>query len=213
MTDATFTRVSYLPAREKECTGGSSLHVPELPVALLASVLIHLAAMLLLAHAGHSRLHASSAPAELTVIIAQPEARSQPVAQQPPLAEAMPKAPLRHSTEPSPHPAPPVPAVLPQERYYRTSELDVIPQVRPDFELYPEDMQRFKQGGKLVISLWINEEGRVEKTEVVKSDLPEAFAEVAMRRFMQANFSPGRKDHLAVKSRVEAVLAFPAHDI
>lgn len=191
---------------------GGPLRKANMPVALAASVLLHLAAVLLLAHGGHSGAYASNEPMVLTVTIVQSEAHSQPAAQQAAPAETPPKPEPGNVTRPVSHVALSAPSILPQQHYYAASELDVIPQVQPDFELYPEYLQHFKRGGKLVISLWIDEHGRVEKTEVMKSELPEIFSEVAMRSFMQASFSPGRKNDLAVKSRVEAVLAFPAHD-
>lgn len=99
------------------------------------------------------------------------------------------------------------------EHYFSASELDVIPRIQQNIELYPEELQHFKKGGKVVISLWINETGRVEKAELVSSELPAIFSEVATHRFMQASFLPGKKNNLAVKSKVDAVLVFPSHDL
>jgi len=97
--------------------------------------------------------------------------------------------------------------------YFSTSELDVIPEIRRDIDLYPSELHNHEHhGGKIVLRLWIDEAGLVAKAEPVSSNLPAIFAEVATRAFMQANFLPGRKNGLAVKSKVEAVLFYPSHD-
>lgn len=98
----------------------------------------------------------------------------------------------------------------PRERYFSVSELDAIPKSQRDIDLYPTELRNFKHGGgKIVFRLWIDETGRVTKVEPVSSGLPDIFAEVAARTFMQADFLPGRKNGLAVKSKVEAVLFYP----
>lgn len=97
--------------------------------------------------------------------------------------------------------------------YFPTSELDVIPIIQRDIDLYPPELHSFKHGGgKAVLRLWIDETGHVTKAEPVNSDLPAIFAEVAARVFLQAGFLPGRKNGLAVKSRVETVLLYPSRD-
>lgn len=99
---------------------------------------------------------------------------------------------------------------LQRERYFLVSELDVIPISQRDIDLYPPELRNFKHGGgKIVLGLWIDENGRVAKVEPVSSDLPAIFAEMAARVFMQASFVPGRKNDLAVKSKVEAVMIYP----
>lgn len=95
--------------------------------------------------------------------------------------------------------------------YFKTSELDVIPEIQRDIELYPPELHNLGHGdGKVVLRLWIDENGRVVKVEPVNSDLPPIFAEAAARIFMQAEFWPGRKNGSAVKSRVETVLFYPS---
>lgn len=97
--------------------------------------------------------------------------------------------------------------------YYSTSELDAIPKIKRDVDLYPPELHNFRHGGgKVVLRLWIDETGRVERVEPTSSDLTGIFAEVAARTFMQARFLPGMKNGSAVKSGVEAVLFYPSRD-
>lgn len=107
----------------------------------------------------------------------------------------------------------PLSHTLQRERYFLASELDVIPISQRDIDLYPPELHNFKHGGgKIVLRLWIDEAGRVAKVEPVSSELPSIFAEVATRVFMQANFLPGKKNDLAVKSKVEVVMYYPEPD-
>lgn len=97
--------------------------------------------------------------------------------------------------------------------YYSASELDAIPTIQRDIDLYPPELRDFKHGGgKAVLRLWIDEAGHVAKVEPVSSDLTAIFIEVATRVFLQAHFLPGRKNGLAVKSKVDAVLLYSSSD-
>lgn len=97
--------------------------------------------------------------------------------------------------------------------YFSPPELDVIPRIQHDIDLYPSELNNLNhRGGKISLRLWIDETGHVAKVETVSSDLPAFFAEVAVRTFMQADFLPGRKNGLAVKSKVEAALFYPSHN-
>lgn len=94
--------------------------------------------------------------------------------------------------------------------YFSTLELDTIPEIRHDIDLYPPKLHNLvHSGGKVILRLWIDETGHVANVEPVSSDLPAVFTEVATLVFMQANFLPGKKKGFAVKSRVEAVLLYP----
>ncbi len=95
--------------------------------------------------------------------------------------------------------------------YFSTPELDVIPEIRRDIDLYPQELHNFiHDGGKAVLRLWIDENGSVVKVEPVSSDLPPIFIEAAARAFMQADFRPGRKNGFAVKSKVDTALFYPS---
>lgn len=97
--------------------------------------------------------------------------------------------------------------------YYPAAELDAIPTIQHDIDLYPPELHSFRHGGgELVLRLWIDETGRVARAEPANSEMTGIIAEVAARAFMQAHFLPGMKNGLAVKSRVEAVLFYPPRD-
>lgn len=188
-------------------------------IAFAVSLSLHLAAFVFLAGSAYSNKIPSGRAAGLSnavliVTITKPEMHIQPAVT--PSNDLTSEAP--RNPEPSNAMRPPGKGILPspalalQERYFSVSELDVIPRIQQDIELYPEELQHFKKGGKVVLSLWINETGQVEKVELVSSALPAIFSEVATRNFLQASFLPGKKNNLAVKSKVEAVLVFPSHE-
>lgn len=200
--------------------GAASLRRAALPIAFAASLCLHLAAFTLLSGSAHpntsfSGKMTSAISTRLTVKITAPETSSPPPAIPP--SNITSTAPLnREPSSAIPSPANGLlhsPVVVFHEHYFSASELDVIPTIRQDIDLYPEELQQFKQGGKIILSLWIDETGRVEKVGQASSNLPAIFSDVATQRFMQASFLPGIKNDLAVKSRVEAVLVFPSREM
>lgn len=59
-----------------------------------------------------------------------------------------------------------------------------------------------------ILSLFIDEEGRVQHISANEPLLPSAFEQAARDAFMAARFSPGQVDGLAVKSRVRVEVVF-----
>jgi protein TonB len=99
--------------------------------------------------------------------------------------------------------------LLPRQRYYLVRELDVRPGIktRVDPE-YPEAAARRFLGGKVVISLDIDETGKVERVRTVRASPPGYFDESAARAFRAARFTPGIKDGRAVKVRMVLEITF-----
>lgn len=184
-------------------------------IAFAVSLSLHLVAFALLvyfipANGITSERSTALLKAQLIVTIAKPEKTSRitvpPSGGYPRNTNEATQSTRNGSTSPSSS------ALLP-EHYFSTSELDVIPQIQRDIDLYPLELHNLMHsGGKVVLSLWIDETGRVTKVEPVNSELPAVFAEVSTRIFMQANFLPGRKNGSVVKSKVNAVLRYPSHD-
>lgn len=180
---------------------------------------LHLAALAILGAFIHSNGNpygrsAGLPDAQLTVSIVQPEKQKLP-----PVAPSRQPASMQASRNSNAHSAMQNSTQggvsSPQSMgfagiYFATPELDVIPEIQRDIDLYPPELHNLMHGGgKVVLRLWIDESGSVAKVEPVNSELPAIFAEAAARAFMQAEFRPGRKNGLAVKSRVETVLFYP----
>lgn len=182
---------------------------------------LHLAALAILGAFIHSNGNSSGrsaglSDAPLTVSIAQPKKWGQPEvfsSRQPALVQAPHKRNTRSATQGSTQDGMNSPQYLGlADIYFKTSELDVIPEIQRDIDLYPPELHNLGHGdGKVVLRLWIDENGSVVRVEPVNFNLPAIFAEAAARAFMQADFRPGRKNGFAVKSRVDTVLFYPSH--
>ncbi|MBD9666161.1 energy transducer TonB [Variovorax sp. VRV01] len=59
-----------------------------------------------------------------------------------------------------------------------------------------------------ILSLFIDEQGRVQRVDAEESRLPPAFEQAAREAFMAAEFSPGEVDGRAVKSRQRVEVIF-----
>lgn len=98
-------------------------------------------------------------------------------------------------------------------RYYLAHELDVRPQIRtrinPD---YPRVASEQGISANLIIRIYIDETGRVEKVTTSGNEPPSLFAEAVSAAFMKASYTPGIKDGKPVKSLVLIEVDFEALD-
>jgi protein TonB len=95
------------------------------------------------------------------------------------------------------------PAAPAHSPYYPVRELDVRPGITRNIEpQYPEAAARRSLSGKVVIRLYIDEKGSVERVETLRADPPGVFEQSAERAFRAARFTPGMKAGRAVKVRM-----------
>jgi protein TonB len=85
-------------------------------------------------------------------------------------------------------------------RYYRTSELDVVPGIMT--RVNPEYPQLARASGKVLIRLFIDERGVVERVAVLRAEPKGYFEASAQRAFLAARFTPGMKAGKAVKTQL-----------
>ena len=97
------------------------------------------------------------------------------------------------------------------EKYYSLSELDQLPETQTDIDIESLNLLKFAQGGKLELRLWVNEQGQVVNVEVIKSEMPYAFVESAIKLFLQAQFSAGRVNNNPVKFVSKVVIRYEPH--
>jgi TonB family protein len=94
-------------------------------------------------------------------------------------------------------------------RYYTPRELDVKPgimtRVVPE---YPEAAAQRSLAGKVVVRLFIDESGAVERVLALRADPPGYFERSAEQAFGAARFSPGVKDGRAVKVQLTLEVNF-----
>lgn len=97
---------------------------------------------------------------------------------------------------------------IPQETYFVLSELEEPPRILKDIDQNPENLETYAQGGRVVLQLWIDEQGNVVDQELVETMLPSVFVDSAMRSFAQAKFVAGIKYGRPVKSTVKVVINY-----
>jgi protein TonB len=94
-------------------------------------------------------------------------------------------------------------------RYYRTRELDVVPgimtRVMPE---YPEHAARRFLAGRVVVRLFLDESGSVERVVALDAEPPGYFEQAAVDAFRAARFSPGMKDGRPVKVQITLEVNF-----
>jgi len=105
----------------------------------------------------------------------------------------------------SPVAAPPAPAVT----YQGAMGLDPPPRPLGEIDpLVPEAAGA--RGGVVVLRLYINEHGTVDRAEVLRSTPPGLFDASAVDAFSNARFSPGYLAGVAVKSQMTIEVKFRA---
>lgn len=104
-------------------------------------------------------------------------------------------------------------ALLPQPRYYLTRELDVRPGIMTRTEPeFPEAAARRFLSGRVVVRLFIGDDGRVEKVDVVTAEPPGYFEEAAVSAFLSSRFSPGLKNGRPVNVQMTLEVIFDIAD-
>jgi len=95
--------------------------------------------------------------------------------------------------------------------YYRTRDLDVRPGILNRIEpAYPSSALQRGLSGKVLLRLYIDEKGAVERVETVSAEPRGYFERSAEAAFRAARFSPGRKGKRAVKTQMLIEVSFEA---
>lgn len=83
---------------------------------------------------------------------------------------------------------------IPGPVYYTTDQLTKRPQALAVAELDTAATRSIIVSGALILRLRINEQGLVVDAEVEQNELPEIFAETAIKAFRQSRFTPGERN-------------------
>lgn len=92
--------------------------------------------------------------------------------------------------------------------YFKASELDRRPQVVSDVQPEFPATDFIAVSGSVVLRLLLDEAGSVDRIQVERSELPNAFQESAVAAFSKATFAPGEVDNFAVKSELRIEVTF-----
>lgn len=97
----------------------------------------------------------------------------------------------------------PAPLGIPLPHYYGPREVEVRARPVREIDLEPPEVRNFPGQGKLVLLLWINESGTVDRVDIDSSEVAEALRKIIVDQFRQAAFTPAQLDGKAVKSRMK----------
>lgn len=100
-------------------------------------------------------------------------------------------------------------AITPTDDYYwpgRALDQKPTPQTAVVIP-YPNGFVSITRG-HAILQLFINESGLVDRVEVVESDAPLEFTDMARRAFLNTRFTPGVKDLIQVRSKLKIEVAF-----
>lgn len=100
-----------------------------------------------------------------------------------------------------------------ESSYYPTTELSVKPIAKAAIPIEPEGVPIPDAGGKIELTLWINEHGFVEYVAADSTTMPNDLTEAVRQAFAQAQFIPGEKDHHAVRSQYKVVIDYKPLDV
>ena len=93
--------------------------------------------------------------------------------------------------------------------FYSAREVDVHPQALADIAPgYPQEADRLKLSGKVIVQLKLEADGRVVDIEVIKATPPDVFDAATVEAFRDAHFSPALKNGQPVRSLMMIEMTF-----
>lgn len=189
-------------------------------LAALGSAGLHIGLMLCLSGGGHEpslpkraqstqvvvRTLPASPIRESAVIALAPATTEPPLAAETDPQQQTPQTSESSERQPAQESAPPPDT---QPDYWPRKWLTASPTpLEPPLVLYPESETQGQTEGWVILELFISASGHVDKIDVLTSEAPEEFIESARRTFLQAPFTPGLKDNVAVPSRIKIEVRF-----
>jgi protein TonB len=148
-------------------------------------------------------------PPKPVVVPQPPQPKPEEKTQPPP-----PPKPEMTIPEPKPEPPPPVPTpvVIPPPQPKPPTE-EYVPVTQPTFakqaeHIYPSEAARRHQQGMVILMLYINGSGALDKIEIVKSSGFPLLDEGAIREMKLSKFQPAMDDAIPIRSRAQASVTY-----
>jgi TonB family protein len=125
-----------------------------------------------------------------------------------------PAAPREDSQTPGSTPAQKIVGFsAPQDKYFTLAEIDVRPHPINDVDLvYPVRAYALRTRGKVLLTIFINEEGAVDDVKIIESRPSGIFEEAALTATLALNFSPGMRYGQRVKSQQTIEVVFDPYE-
>jgi TonB family protein len=94
------------------------------------------------------------------------------------------------------------------QEYFTPDQLTRAPQPFADVELDPPQLREILAAGRMILSLWIDENGAVRDVVVEDSNMDKAFERVAVTAFSKAQFVPGERFGRPVRTVVRIEITY-----
>jgi protein TonB len=136
-----------------------------------------------------------------------------PTPQPKPEPKPQPTTPKADLAIPAPKPEPPPPVaklvIIPQSK----PPMEYVPVTQPNYArraepIYPEQARRWHQEGIVVLALFINELGALDKVEILKSSGFPLLDAAAVKAMKQSRFDPAMDGVMPIRARAEATVTF-----
>jgi TonB family protein len=199
------------PAPQAASAGGIRRR---LAVAFVGSLVLHAAAAAVLDVRGDAaRARDAAAPWQQALVIHASLRQPPPTVAEAPrtVAEPAPARPLplaRAPVErqlPAAHPI----AAVPEASYYKRSELQIQPGIRTrTVPEYPVAALGSGLAGSVMLRLFVDQAGKVERVQTLSADLPAEFEQSAERAFRAAQFTPGYRADRPVPAQIVIEVLF-----
>lgn len=192
--------------------------LPPLPVAALLSLGLHVIAFLLLLHGllqvGQTTKPTQQAPLQVSLLGVKTNNKTDSATKTLSNSDKALKAPLESEYQPQKTSV--ATQITPIESeiaaptvYWPRSQLSTQPQLQTTITLtYPEDFEHKQAHYETVLSVYINENGQVDRVEIEDPEFPESLAQSAISAFQAATYQPGAREHQAVKARIRIAISF-----
>jgi protein TonB len=152
-------------------------------------------------------------------IIVPPPPAVEPVVPPKPEEKPQPPSPPKPETtipeskpQPTPPPPAPKPVVIPPPQPKPPTE-EYVPLTQPNFAVqaahfYPPEAARRHQQGTVVLMLYINGSGALDKIEIVKSSGFPLLDAAAIKEMKQSRFQPAMDGAIPIRSRAQASVTY-----
>lgn len=102
---------------------------------------------------------------------------------------------------------------LPLDKYFTAREVDVrASQTNEVILIYPQRAYEMRLGGKMVLRIFINEQGGIDRVSVLAATPPGVFEEAALTATHELQFSPALKNGRQVKSQKTIEVIFDPYE-
>lgn len=92
---------------------------------------------------------------------------------------------------------------IPPAYYFGPDELTQRPAIASDFSLEVDEVTMNPGSGAMILTLFVSDSGKVDSVEFESGEIDPGLRDVLLRRFSEAEFTPGERGGVQVRSRIK----------